>query len=60
MSTPAPLAVSIRTAADMLDLSEWTIREAVSRGQLPARKVGRVLRIEVADLTEWFRSLESA
>jgi excisionase family DNA binding protein len=55
-----PLAVSINTAAAMVELSADTIRKAITSGQLPARKSGRAIRVEVSDLTEWFRGLEPA
>ncbi len=55
-----PIAVSIRTAADMFDLHPDTIRAAIKANALPARKVGRSLRVEVADLTDWYRSLPTA
>jgi excisionase family DNA binding protein len=31
-------------AAELLDVSVWTIREAAHRGELPARKIGRAWR----------------
>lgn len=59
MSTE-PIAVSVRTAADMLDVSQDTIRAAINRGELTARRVGRILRIGTADLRQWFDSHEAA
>ncbi len=50
-----PLAVSLRTAADMLDIHEDTLRKAIKAGDLPARKVGSRVRVEVTDLTDWYR-----
>ena len=51
------LAVSIRTAAQMTDISETTIREAINKQHLPAFRVGRGIRIKVADLEQWIGSL---
>lgn len=51
------LAVSIRTAASMTDISETTIREAINKQILPAHRVGRSIRILVADLEDWLKSL---
>lgn len=58
--TPTRAAVSIRTAGDMYDLSPDTIRAAINKGRLPAKRVGRSIRVDVAALAEWFRSLEDA
>ena len=51
------LAVSVKTAAAMTDVSETTIRAAIDGRTLPAYRVGRAIRIEVADLEDWLRSL---
>lgn len=61
MSTPAPefQAVSLRTAGDMIGVHEDTLRAAIKAKKLPARKVGRFVRVEVSDLIAWFRSQES-
>ena len=50
----APIAVSIRTAADMLELHDFTIRQAVYVGDLPAVQIDSRLRIATADLRAWF------
>ena len=52
-----PLAVSVRTAADMLDISDSTIRLAIDKQQLPAFRVGRMVRIYVEDLKAWTETL---
>lgn len=51
------LAVSVKTAAAMTDLSESTIREAIDKQDLPAFRVGRAIRVLVADLEVWLSSL---
>lgn len=54
------IAVSIRTAARMVELGEDTLRHAINVGELPAKRVGRIIRIETDDLREWFRGLDDA
>lgn len=54
------IAVSVKTAAELLEVSETTIREAIDTRALAAKKVGRVLRIDTAALREWFAGLEDA
>jgi excisionase family DNA binding protein len=53
----APLAVSVKTAAAMTDLSETTIREAIDKQRLPAYRVGRAIRVLVVDLQAWLAGL---
>lgn len=51
------LAVSVKRAAAMTDLSESTIREAIDKKVLPAYRVGRAIRVTVEDLTQWLVGL---
>ena len=51
------LAVSVKTAAAMVDVSESTIREAIDKKRLPAFRVGRAIRIHVSELEAWTKSL---
>lgn len=51
--TDGRLAVSVKTAAAMTDLSESTIREAIEKQSLPAYRVGRAIRVTVDDLKAW-------
>lgn len=51
------IAVSVKTAAGLTDLSETTIREAIDKQQLPAYRVGRAIRILGADLEQWLSGL---
>lgn len=51
------LAVSIRNAAQMTDISETTIREAINKQKLPAFRVGRSIRILTSDLEGWLKTL---
>lgn len=50
------LAVSVKNAAVLTDLSETTIREAIDREALPAYRVGRAIRIDLTDLKAWLLS----
>jgi len=49
------IAVSVKTAAAITDLSEATIRVAMNKQELPAFKVGRSPRIFVDDLKDWLK-----
>lgn len=51
------IAVSVKTAAALTDLSETTIRDAIDRQELPAYRVGRSIRIKVSDLEAWIDGL---
>lgn len=53
----APIAVSVKTAAAMTEVSETTLREAINRQELPAYRVGRAIRIRTTDLDAWVQSL---
>ena len=55
-----PLSVSVRDAAAMTSLSEYEIRNAVNKGELPAVRRGRRIVIFPADLTTWLKSLPKA
>lgn len=46
--------VSIKEAATILNVSTKTIYRMVYSGQLPAKKVGRLVRIAVSDLENSF------
>lgn len=48
-----PIAVSVKTAAHLMDCSESTIRDAITAETLPAFRLGRAIRIKVADLEAW-------
>jgi excisionase family DNA binding protein len=45
-----PAYLSVRDAAELLAVSEKTVRADISRGRLPAYGVGRLVRIRIADL----------
>lgn len=47
------IAVSVKTAAALMDCSEQTIRDAINADKLPAFRLGRAIRIKVAELDAW-------
>jgi hypothetical protein len=53
-------AVSVKAAADLYEVSQDTIYKAINTRALPAKKVGRALRVNVMDLRTWFDSLDDA
>ena len=60
----APIAatwITIAQAADLMSVSTKTVRRLISRGQLPARRIGsRMIRIDAADLDALGRNLTVA
>lgn len=62
------LAVSVKTAAEMVGASESVIRAAINRGDLRARRLPPVrrgaqptiMRIDVEDLRAWLDTWEDA
>lgn len=50
MTTQAPLYVSVKDAAKMLSVSPSTINNWLATGILTRHKIGRLTRIEVAQL----------
>jgi excisionase family DNA binding protein len=51
------IAVKVKTAAALTEISETTIREAINKQVLPAYRVGREIRIRTVDLEQWISSL---
>lgn len=61
--TPRPIAVDLRTAADMTGVSPDTIRRAIHATEPPylkAKKIGGRISIAVKDLEAWHDSLPDA
>ena len=52
------LAVNLQEAAEMLGVHVNTIRREVNRGNLAAVRIGRVLRIRVAELHAYLKRNE--
>jgi excisionase family DNA binding protein len=50
MTNARPEAVGPRKAAELMDVSEDTIRRLIKSGRLKARRIGRQWRILVTDL----------
>jgi excisionase family DNA binding protein len=42
--------VSMRQAGEVLGVSEWTVRTLCCKGALPCVRVGRLLKVDMADL----------
>ncbi len=45
--------LDLQAAAHYLSLSYWTIRDMVSRGEIPHVRAGRRVLIDVRDLDRW-------
>lgn len=57
-ATPEPVELSVAEAAARLGVDHKTIRRAIARGDLAARRIGpRLIRIRVADLDSYGRPL---
>lgn len=56
MTKARPEAVGPRKAAELMDVSEDTIRRLIKNGQLKARRIGRQWRILVSDLKRGTRA----
>jgi hypothetical protein len=62
-NAPPPIAVDLRTAADMAGVSIDTIRRAIHATEPPylkAKKIGGRISIAVKDLEAWHNSLPDA
>lgn len=56
-----PLELSVAEAATRHGVDHKTIRRAIARGDIPARRLGpRLIRIRVADLDAWGTPLGNA
>lgn len=51
-----PIAVSVRSLAALLGISETTLRDAINKQSLPAYRVGRSIRVFVDDAKQWLAS----
>lgn len=45
--------LNVQEAAELLEVSVWTVRELAHRGELPARKVGRAWRFSRKALLDY-------
>lgn len=55
-----PLFISAARAAELLGVTERTIRRAIERGNLRARKFSGVVRIETASIDSWGQPIGGA
>lgn len=51
--TPTPLLITVREAAKRINLSRDTVYDLIARGEIPSKRVGRVLRVPVKALEKW-------
>lgn len=58
MSVPPvhPLLVSVRDAADLLNISRTAMYELLGRGDIPSVRIGASRRVSVADLRDFIES----
>ena len=54
----SPITRTIAQAAQDTGLSQDTIRQAVLKGEIPAKRVGRRIILKVAELEKWIDRLE--
>jgi len=53
--TPSRL-LAVQETAERLAVSVDTIRRLIARGELPALKVGKQIRLDPSELERWVRS----
>jgi excisionase family DNA binding protein len=54
-STSPSRLLSILEAAEFLNISSWQVRRLVWRGDLPAVRIGRLVRLDLTDLHTFIR-----
>lgn len=59
-TSDAPKAYSREDAARLYGISLDTVRRAINKGDLKAKRVGRVIRVSEEALAKWWASLEDA
>lgn len=57
---PATVSVSVADAAAMTSFSQYDIRNAINRGELPAVQHGKQIAVKVDELRQWVDTLEPA
>lgn len=60
-----PVRLNLRDAARMFGVSDWTLRQAITRGELQAVVLGdpgkrRTYSVRVADVEAWFAGQRDA
>jgi len=48
--------ISVRTASEYLGIHEITVRRLIDRGEIPATKIGRSVRVDLKKLNETLES----
>jgi excisionase family DNA binding protein len=48
-----PLLITVREAAERINLSRDTVYDLIARGEIPSKRVGRALRVPVKALEKW-------
>lgn len=48
-----PLIYTVAEAAALLGISEWSYYEAIKRGDLPGRRIGRRIVVPKVQLERW-------
>lgn len=51
--TPAPLTYTVKEAAALLGISEWSYRKAIGTGEVPGRRVGQRIIVPRQQLHQW-------
>ena len=51
---------SLEDVAEHLQVHKDTIRLWIKKGEIPARKIGRLWRFKISEIDEWIRSGRSA
>lgn len=54
------LTYSVPEAAALVGVSAWSMYEAIKRGELPARKIGRRIVIPKIQLEAWLAGRDAA
>jgi len=53
MDLPSQPFLTPQEVSDLLQVSVYTVRRWIKKGELPAYKVGRLWRIKTGDLNQW-------
>lgn len=54
MSSPDFEALSVAQAAKLLNVGKNSLYDAIARGEVPHRRIGRQIRLSRAVLVRWF------
>ncbi|MBN0039491.1 helix-turn-helix domain-containing protein [Cellulosimicrobium cellulans] len=52
-----PLLLTVARAAEILGISEYSVRRAIAAGEMPYRRIGRAIRVTRIDLDEYLESV---